>query len=78
MSFRRDLTEAEERARDELDLQFLNCWDEAWSVGEIGKAFGVPRNVPLGIIHRVHEADPEALKRKPATSNKGSSPYARL
>ena len=58
-------SDADERAHDEQQLAFLNCWEDGWSVGEIGRAFNVSRNVPLGVVHRVNEADPTALLRKP-------------
>ncbi len=54
-----------ERAHDEQQLTMLNCWDDGWTVLEIGAAFGVTRMVPIGVVHRTHNADPEALARKP-------------
>lgn len=55
----------EERQRDDLCLRVLSLWEDGWSAGDIGKDVGVSRNAALGIIHRIHHADPTALKRKP-------------
>lgn len=56
----------EERAQDELRLTVLNCFEDGWTFGEIAKAVaGITRNTALGIVHRVNQADPDALKRKP-------------
>lgn len=57
---------AEERAKDERDLAYLSLWDQGLSISDIGAQFGVARGVPLGTVHRVHDADPTALIRKPA------------
>lgn len=56
-----------ERARDELTLDVLALWDAGWSTGDISKRLGVSRNVALGLISRIHHADPAALARKPVS-----------
>jgi len=55
----------EERQHDELYLDVLAWWDAGWSTGEIARRFGIGRGKVIGVVHRVHEADPTALARKP-------------
>lgn len=60
------------RQRDEAILSALNCWDEGWSTGDIFATFpdAFPsRSAVIGMIARVHEADPDALARKPKRTN---------
>ncbi len=53
------------RAKDERLLAYLNCWDASWSVADIADAFGATPGVVIGLVHRIHDADPDALQRKP-------------
>ena len=53
------------RVRDELCLTVLNCWDQGWSGGEIEGARLMTRCAAIAFVHRVFEADPDALRRRP-------------
>jgi len=70
MSAEAILPDHAERQRDALQLGFLAMWEDGFSVGQIARAFGVSRNIPLGVVHRIHLADPTALTRKPETQER--------
>lgn len=52
--------------RDELTLDVLARWEDGCTPDEIADAVGLPsKSAAFNIVLRVHDADPEALNRKP-------------
>lgn len=53
------------RAEDEIRLAWLSLWDQGEPASIIAAKFAATRNAVLAFVWRVHQADPEALARKP-------------